>query len=737
MHDFWWLCARQFLVDRDQQPCCLVVEAGVCPCEVDVAWRHRRGPRPWRALLASADLVLAPSAAAVAVLAANGVAPGRLAVDENGLPAAGARPGRRPAAGHDPAATRRGPALRLHRRAEPHEGRRRAARRRRAPGRHRPAGGSAPTGSASTSTSRAAPVDGLPVDVLDPFAPDELGRRARRPRRARAAVGHARDALASPPARRCRPGCRWCAPTPSAPRRSSRHGVNGLVVPAADAAALAAALAPAGASDRDLLDRLRARGRRPGRRPHHRRPGRRARAALRRAARRPRRRHPAAAESPVVARCCSCAASRARRCATGPGCRPRPWPWSGVTQRGAPLPRPRAARAGRAGRRRRLLPGAGHRAGARADRRASTAPASPAPSTSTTSSSTPSVRDEIPALRLLPARRGRALARRASNRYRTTLEACDAYIGSTDDAGRPRRRADRPARPPLRQRRRPAAGPPGRPRAAAARAGPGRCGSATSAAPPPTTRTGSSSSRPSSRCSTATPTSSCGWAATSPTAPRSTASAPGCVRLPFLAVARAAGRAARPRRQPVAARPGQPLQRGQERHQVARGGAVRHPDRGQPHRTVPRGHRRRAHRAAGRRRRRRGSPPSTACSATRPSGPASATWLAAGPCSSGPRPARASATGPSSTRSPPGRPTDRRSAWAPVALDEPPEPVTLEPYREAEPTPPSRRRRRRRRGEHPPPEPAPRGASTGSPGSPAAGWRACAPTASPAPPARP
>src|SRR5262245_24728367 len=26
MHDFWWLCARQFLVDRDVRPCSLVVE---------------------------------------------------------------------------------------------------------------------------------------------------------------------------------------------------------------------------------------------------------------------------------------------------------------------------------------------------------------------------------------------------------------------------------------------------------------------------------------------------------------------------------------------------------------------------------------------------------------------------------------------------------------------------------------------------------------------------------------
>jgi glycosyltransferase involved in cell wall biosynthesis len=84
MHDFWWLCPRQFLVDRDFQPCCLVADAGACPCEVDSEWRRER-----RAALADllrhADLVLAPSASAAAVLVANGVAPGRLEVDENGI----------------------------------------------------------------------------------------------------------------------------------------------------------------------------------------------------------------------------------------------------------------------------------------------------------------------------------------------------------------------------------------------------------------------------------------------------------------------------------------------------------------------------------------------------------------------------------------------------------------------------------------------------------------------------
>jgi glycosyltransferase involved in cell wall biosynthesis len=84
MHDFWWLCTRQFLVDRSMRPCSLVVDAGVCPCEVDVSWReHRAGAL--RTVLGAADLVLAPSESAARVLLANGVAPGRVDVDENGL----------------------------------------------------------------------------------------------------------------------------------------------------------------------------------------------------------------------------------------------------------------------------------------------------------------------------------------------------------------------------------------------------------------------------------------------------------------------------------------------------------------------------------------------------------------------------------------------------------------------------------------------------------------------------
>jgi glycosyltransferase involved in cell wall biosynthesis len=85
MHDFWWLCSRQFLVDHEYRPCSLVTEAGGCACEVDEAWRTHRD-RSLRTLLASADVVLAPSAVTVEVLAANGLGDVTLLVDENGMP---------------------------------------------------------------------------------------------------------------------------------------------------------------------------------------------------------------------------------------------------------------------------------------------------------------------------------------------------------------------------------------------------------------------------------------------------------------------------------------------------------------------------------------------------------------------------------------------------------------------------------------------------------------------------
>ncbi len=84
MHDFWWACARQFLVDRDDRPCCLVVAAGDCACEDGREHLDRRATRLATALEA-ADLVLAPSRSAAVVLEANGVRGDRLRVDENGM----------------------------------------------------------------------------------------------------------------------------------------------------------------------------------------------------------------------------------------------------------------------------------------------------------------------------------------------------------------------------------------------------------------------------------------------------------------------------------------------------------------------------------------------------------------------------------------------------------------------------------------------------------------------------
>jgi glycosyltransferase involved in cell wall biosynthesis len=96
MHDFWWVCARQFLVERSHRPCCLVVAAGDCPCEVGRPHLLRRADR-LREALADVDLVLAPSRSAAELLRANGVDAGRLAVDENGMDLPRVSPrGRRP-----------------------------------------------------------------------------------------------------------------------------------------------------------------------------------------------------------------------------------------------------------------------------------------------------------------------------------------------------------------------------------------------------------------------------------------------------------------------------------------------------------------------------------------------------------------------------------------------------------------------------------------------------------------
>ncbi|NNH08334.1 glycosyltransferase [Cellulomonas fimi] len=85
MHDFWWTCARQFLVAPDLQPCSLAVACGRCPCAVDHDWLTERN-KALAAHLADADLVLAPSRSAADVMIANGVDERVVRVDENGLP---------------------------------------------------------------------------------------------------------------------------------------------------------------------------------------------------------------------------------------------------------------------------------------------------------------------------------------------------------------------------------------------------------------------------------------------------------------------------------------------------------------------------------------------------------------------------------------------------------------------------------------------------------------------------
>ncbi|MGN8245661.1 glycosyltransferase [Cellulomonas soli] len=85
MHDFWWSCARQFLVAPDRRPCSLVVACGGCPCAVDHEWLRARN-RALGTHLARADVVLAPSRTAADVMIANGVPAGRMRVDENGIP---------------------------------------------------------------------------------------------------------------------------------------------------------------------------------------------------------------------------------------------------------------------------------------------------------------------------------------------------------------------------------------------------------------------------------------------------------------------------------------------------------------------------------------------------------------------------------------------------------------------------------------------------------------------------
>ncbi|MDA8393339.1 MAG: glycosyltransferase [Actinomycetota bacterium] len=245
MHDFWWLCTRLFLVGKDLRPCSLVVSAGTCSCQVDRAWMEDR-----KAFLAgalrSADLVLAPSATAGAVLAANGIAEGRLEVDENGVPEGDGGEPQRP--GYGSAASARPsdePVQRVLRMSylggrDPLKGFdvlvEASAMLRRRQGWRLVAYGVAPCDPAEEARLAALRVQPAPA-----FAPEELGR-----------VMRDSDLVVLPSIMRetfslvTREALRFGVPvlcTDSiGPEEVVRHGHNGLVVPAGSATALASAV---------------------------------------------------------------------------------------------------------------------------------------------------------------------------------------------------------------------------------------------------------------------------------------------------------------------------------------------------------------------------------------------------------------------------------------------------------------------------------------------------------------
>lgn len=241
-HDMWWWCARQFLVDPQMRPCCTVVDCGICPCERDNDWLVNRN-RQLAAHLRNADLVLAPSSTMIELLSANGIAPERLALDENPAPSAVRHAARR----------------------EPFTGTVRFVF---AGGKHPVKGGhlaveaARELGDMREWTLDLYGVEGehrLPerVRILPPFSPDEV---------ADVLAGYdvlvmssimlesysllTREALAA--------GCAVITGDNPGPTEVVKDGVNGLVVPRGDAQALARAMRRM-VTERGLLARLRPR----------------------------------------------------------------------------------------------------------------------------------------------------------------------------------------------------------------------------------------------------------------------------------------------------------------------------------------------------------------------------------------------------------------------------------------------------------------------------------------------
>ena len=226
MHDFWWVCGRQFLATPALEPCSLVVSCGTCSCAVDHEWLVDRDARLAQEL-AFADVILAPSAVTARVLRANGIPADRLRVDENGLPVA------------DRPVTPRTSANEL---------------------RFMYAGGTDPMKGLPVLLRAAEQVADLPGWALDLYGPGDfpsdlprqVSVRGRYGREELGGVLAAHDVLVLPSVNReshsiltreaLLAGLAVVCTDTLGPEEAVAHGRNGLVVPAGDADALAAAL---------------------------------------------------------------------------------------------------------------------------------------------------------------------------------------------------------------------------------------------------------------------------------------------------------------------------------------------------------------------------------------------------------------------------------------------------------------------------------------------------------------
>ncbi|MHB8508793.1 MAG: glycosyltransferase [Candidatus Dormibacteria bacterium] len=84
MHDCWWICSRQFLVDVDESADSPLLDAAGCACAGGVEFNQRR--RAWLSTrLSHVEAVLVPSPSLRELMMVNGFDPDRVLVEENGL----------------------------------------------------------------------------------------------------------------------------------------------------------------------------------------------------------------------------------------------------------------------------------------------------------------------------------------------------------------------------------------------------------------------------------------------------------------------------------------------------------------------------------------------------------------------------------------------------------------------------------------------------------------------------